>query len=174
MAHRPWQDTQAHGAESSAEAGATSAATLAPGSREPSPQDRRVSPRRPHRVFQWIAPCIDGRLPEQSMFYQVQCIDISRTGISFFTYEPLPSDELIIAIGTTADAVYVRSRVANNVRVEDSEGVRFRVGCEFVERLGARTETPRAATTRDTDTIPMPIAHPPKPEQTPSDAGSSS
>jgi hypothetical protein len=107
--------------------------------------DRRISPRRPHRVFQWIAPCINGKLPEQSMFYQVQCIDISRTGIAFFSYEPLPSDELIIAIGTTADAVYVRSRVANCVRVEDSEGVRYRVGCEFVERLGPRSDNGQAA-----------------------------
>ena len=103
-----------------------------------SPQDRRVSPRRPHRVFQWIAPCIDGRLPEQSMFFQVQCIDISRTGVAFFAYEPLPSDEVIIAIGTTEDAVYVRSRVANCVPVADAEGIRYRVGCEFVERLGEK------------------------------------
>jgi hypothetical protein len=72
------------------------------------------------------------------MFYQVQCIDISRTGISFYTYEPLPGDEVIIAIGTTADAVYVRSRVANSVRLEDSDGVRYRVGCEFVERMGPK------------------------------------
>jgi hypothetical protein len=68
------------------------------------------------------------------MFYQVQCVDISKTGIGFFTYEPLPSDEVIVAIGTTAQAVYVRSRVANCVRVEDEEGVRYRVGCEFLER----------------------------------------
>ena len=72
------------------------------------------------------------------MFYQVQCIDISRTGISFYTYEPVPSDEVIIAIGTTADAVYVRSRVANSVRLEDSDGVRSRVGCELVERMGPK------------------------------------
>jgi hypothetical protein len=72
------------------------------------------------------------------MFYQVQCIDISRTGISFYTYEPLPSDEVIIAIGTTADAVYVRSRVANTVRLEDADGVRYRVGCELLERMGPK------------------------------------
>jgi hypothetical protein len=101
-----------------------------------SPQDRRTSPRRPHRLYQWIAPCIDGRLPNQSMFYQVQCIDISRTGIGFFSQEPLSSEEVIIAIGTTADAVYVRARVMNSVRVEDMEGVRYRVGCEFIERIG--------------------------------------
>ena len=45
---------------------------------------------------------------------------------------------MIIAIGTTADAVYVRSRVANCVRLADSEGIRYRVGCEFVERLGEK------------------------------------
>jgi hypothetical protein len=104
------------------------------------PGDRRSSPRRPHRVFQWIAPCIDGKLPDQSMFYQVQCIDISRTGVAFYTYEPLPSDEVIIAIGTTADAVYVRSRVANSVPVADADGVRYRIGCEFVERFSQKPE----------------------------------
>ena len=139
MTHRPWLEATASTAEPPASRGGELPAGLVnlgnPASR---PDDRRVSPRRPHRVFQWIAPCIEGRLPEQSMFYQVQCIDISRTGISFYTYEPLQSDEVIIAIGTTVDAVYVRSRVANSVRLEDSDGVRYRVGCEFVERMGPK------------------------------------
>jgi hypothetical protein len=144
MTHRPWQESAAREGEPPAEAGASSAATLPrPGDTIPH-DDRRASQRRPHRVFQWIAPCIEGRLPDQSMFYQVQCIDISRTGIAFYSYEPLPSEEVIIAIGTTADAVYVRSRVANSVRLEDSEGVRYRIGCEFIERLGPRANNTTA------------------------------
>jgi hypothetical protein len=145
MTHRPWLDSATDGVRA-AEAAVGRSTTLprSDGSAL-SNDDRRVSPRRPHRVFQWIAPCINGKLPDQSMFYQVQCIDISRTGIAFFSYEPLPSDELIIAIGTTADAVYVRSRVANNVRLEDSEGVRYRVGCEFIERLGPRADNGESA-----------------------------
>jgi hypothetical protein len=139
MTHRPWLDTATDGRPADAAASRTATLPRHDDSAH-SDDDRRISPRRPHRVFQWIAPCINGKLPDQSMFYQVQCIDISRTGIAFFSYEPLPSDELIIAIGTTADAVYVRSRVANNVRLEDSEGVRYRVGCEFIERLGPRAD----------------------------------
>ena len=139
MTHRPWLDSTTEAARA-AGAGAAHSGILPRDADGLSDDDRRISPRRPHRVFQWIAPCINGRLPEQTMFYQVQCIDISRTGISFFSYEPLPSDEVIIAIGTTADAVYVRSRVANCVRLEDSEGVRYRVGCEFLERLGPRAD----------------------------------
>jgi hypothetical protein len=142
MTHRPWLDTTTDAARA-ADAGAKRSAAARDTGGLPD-DDRRVSPRRPHRVFQWIAPCINGKLPDQAMFYQVQCIDISRTGIAFFSYEPLPSDELIIAIGTTADAVYVRSRVANCVRVEDSEGVRYRVGCEFIERLGPRADNGQA------------------------------
>ena len=139
MTHRPWLDDSAVETDPSRDCGDEPAAAVAqPAVAGSSPDDRRVSPRRPHRVFQWIAPCIDGQLPDQSMFYQVQCIDISRTGISFYTYEPLPSDDVIIAIGTTADAVYVRSRVANSVRLEDSDGVRYRVGCELLERMGPK------------------------------------
>jgi hypothetical protein len=139
MTHRPWLDPSAVAAETSPVRGDEPADAVARSDVAASnPDDRRVSPRRPHRVFQWIAPCIDGRLPDQSMFYQVQCIDISRTGISFYTYEPLPSDDVIIAIGTTADAVYVRSRVANSVRLEDADGVRYRVGCELLERMGPK------------------------------------
>ncbi len=100
--------------------------------------DRRVSLRRPHRVFQWIAPCIDGQLPDQTMFYPVKCIDISRTGIAFFTEEALTTDQVIIALGTTEEAFYVRSRVANCAPVQDEDGWRFRVGCEFVERYGRK------------------------------------
>lgn len=147
MTHRPWLDSATDGVRT-ADAPAGRSATLPRSDTSAlSNDDRRISPRRPHRVFQWIAPCINGKLPDQSMFYQVQCIDISRTGIAFFSYEPLPSDELIIAIGTTADAVYVRSRVANNVRLEDSEGVRYRVGCEFIERLGPRADNGESTAT---------------------------
>src|SRR5262245_23969297 len=59
-------------------------------------EERRVSSRRPHRVFQWVAPCINGQLPDQTMFYPVKCIDISRTGIAFFTEEALTTDQVII------------------------------------------------------------------------------
>jgi hypothetical protein len=102
------------------------------------PVERRGSPRRQHRVFQWIAPCTGEGVPDESMFYQVQCIDISRTGIAFYTYAPLPSAEVIVAIGTTADAVYVRARVANCLPAVDSDGLRYRIGCEFIESLGPR------------------------------------
>ncbi|MEX2141182.1 MAG: PilZ domain-containing protein [Pirellulales bacterium] len=141
MTHRPWLDASAVEADPSRDRDVEPAAAVAqPDGAASNPEDRRVSQRRPHRVFQWIAPCIEGRLPDQSMFYQVQCIDISRTGISFYIYEPLPSDDVIIAIGTTADAVYVRSRVANCVRLEDSDGVRYRVGCELLERMGPKRQ----------------------------------
>jgi hypothetical protein len=140
MTHRPWLDPISMPVETAVVThGVAAASDTRGGANEASPQDRRASPRRPHRVFQWIAPCLDGKLPDQSMFYQVQCIDISRTGVAFYTYEPLPSDEVIIAIGTTADAVYVRSRVANCVPVADAEGMRYRVGCEFIERLGDKS-----------------------------------
>ena len=101
-------------------------------------EERRVSSRRPHRVFQWIAPCINGQLPDQTMFYPVKCIDISRTGIAFFTEEALTTEQVIIALGTTEEAFYVRSRVANCSPVQNEEGWRFRVGCEFVERYGRK------------------------------------
>jgi hypothetical protein len=140
MTQRPWLDPSGSTATPAANGSDLAAGLARFDTSIARPDDRRVSPRRPHRVFQWIAPCIEGRLPDQSMFYQVQCIDISRTGIAFYTYEPLPSDEVIIAIGTTVDAVYVRSRVANCVRLEDSEGVRYRVGCEFLERMGPKQQ----------------------------------
>jgi hypothetical protein len=133
---RPWLEPGPPAEGGASDRGHAGPAANASDKSSLSPQDRRTSPRRPHRVYQWIAPCIGGRLPDQSMFYQVQCIDISRTGIGFFSDEPLSSEEVIIAIGTTADAVYVRARVMNSVRVEDMDGVRYRVGCEFIERIG--------------------------------------
>ncbi len=108
---------------------------------ERSESERRVNVRRPHRVFQWIAPCINGQLPDQTMFYPVKCIDISRTGIAFFTEEALTTDQVIVALGTTEEAFYVRSRVANCAPVQDEGGWRFRVGCEFVERYGSKEGT---------------------------------
>ncbi len=142
MTHRPWLDAAAPHEQPTTDVLGQAIANFVPtNGHEPAGQERRASPRRPHRVFQWIAPCIDGRLPDQSMFYQVNCIDISRTGMAFYVYEELPSEEVIIAIGTTADAVYVRSRVTNCARVEDSEGLRYRIGCEFVERIEKKPQT---------------------------------
>ncbi|MDZ4821778.1 MAG: PilZ domain-containing protein [Planctomycetota bacterium] len=103
--------------------------------------DRRQNPRSTHRVFQWIAPCIDGRLPDQSMFYQVRCLDISTGGLAFLsTREMRDGEELIVALGTTDDAVYMRSRVIQCQPFEDSVANLYRIGCEFVERYQARTK----------------------------------
>ena len=85
MTHRPWLDTATDGGRPADAAASRSATLPRPDGSDLSDDDRRISPRRPHRVFQWIAPCINGRLPDQSMFFQVQCIDISRTGIAFFS-----------------------------------------------------------------------------------------
>lgn len=100
--------------------------------------ERRAHPRRAHRVFQWIAPCVHGKLPDRSAFFQVQCVDISRGGIAFLTDAPLPCKDLIIALGTTEDAFYVRSQVRNCTQVRDEAGLQYRYGCEFIERYGGK------------------------------------
>ncbi len=94
------------------------------------------------RVYQWIAPCPAGQLPDQSMFYRVQCADLSRTGIAFFSYEPLECEEIIAALGTTDDAVYVKCKVLENLPVADECGPRYHVRCQFVERYDAPVAHP--------------------------------
>ncbi len=149
MTARPWQNlddcpTDA-GVSGAAAVAVAPVGSIAPAN-SPSGVERRAAPRRTHRVFQWIAPCIDDQLPDRSMFYQVQCVDISTTGIAFFTDEPLACSHCIIALGTTEDAFYVRAEIVEQ-RVVDSDSTdlgretyqiatRFRIGCEFVERYG--------------------------------------
>jgi hypothetical protein len=98
------------------------------------PKNRRNRERRSYRVVQWVAVCPDDGLPESKAFRQVRCDDISRSGISFYTDQPPLDELLIIALGGGAQTTYLKCRVSNCIRIDESLGA-FRIGCEFVCRV---------------------------------------
>lgn len=70
-------------------------------------------------------------------FEEVQCHDLSATGVSFFRNQPLDQgDNILITLGQQAGGVVMAAKVMYSraiiVRGED----RYRVGCQFLRRLG--------------------------------------
>lgn len=98
--------------------------------------DARRAPRRPYRYLQQIAPMAnDGRIPEPEEFFDAQCADISASGFSLqLDFEPKFSN-LVVALGQPPVVSYFLARV---VRIQkDFRGTRrrYKVGCEFVDRV---------------------------------------
>src|SRR2546421_12389317 len=61
--------------------------------------ERRGGRRHAYRCLQLIAPAGEGRLPDKSEFRQVQCFDLSSSGLSYLTTELPASDRLIVVLG---------------------------------------------------------------------------
>jgi hypothetical protein len=71
-------------------------------------------------------------------FEEVQCHDLSATGVSFFLERPLDAgDNLLITLGQQAGGAIMAARIVYCrpiiVRGED----RYRIGCQFLRRLAA-------------------------------------
>lgn len=96
--------------------------------------NRRKRERREYRLLQWVAPCQESNLPVRNDFRQVRCHDISRSGVSYFTDRPAIDEFLVIGLGIGPQTIYLRCKVANCVRVDQTHGA-YRIGCEFVGRV---------------------------------------
>ena len=96
--------------------------------------NRRNRERRTYRVLQWVAGCPDEGLPKRKAFRQVRCHDISRGGLSYYTEQPPLDELLVVGLGSGGQTTYLKCRVANCVRVDETNGA-FRVGCEFICRV---------------------------------------
>jgi hypothetical protein len=96
--------------------------------------ERRGSNRREYSCHQFIAPYIDGRLPQPSAFRSVRCQDLSPCGFSFL--EPsLPECEyLVVALGAVP-YIFLSARVVHHVAQESAGEPLFLIGCRFVARI---------------------------------------
>jgi hypothetical protein len=99
--------------------------------------NQRGAERRGYTVPEFMA-LFDGDLASLSGFEQVQCHDLSSTGVSFFLNRPLDQrDNLLITLGQRSGGVIMTAVVVYSrpiiVRGED----RYRIGCKFGRRLEA-------------------------------------
>jgi hypothetical protein len=97
--------------------------------------ERRRHPRLDFFGSQWIAPFSGGALPEQAVFLEVRCLDVSTSGFSFATSERPDFRSIIIRFQVGGAPMYLTARIVD-CRPYDAAGVSsFRVGCEFTGRF---------------------------------------
>lgn len=114
--------------------------------------------RQPFKEKQYIAPYVGhGQVPEADAFRAVQCHDLSAGGFSFICDEQPDFQTFVVRLGKVHDQYYVVARVANVVDIGRPGNPRYRVGCTFLERLGAGGG---AVTTAPARVSPIVIADP--------------
>jgi PAS domain S-box-containing protein len=100
----------------------------------PSGVERRKHPRRSFLYKQRIAAVVDGKLPNQQTFTDVQCRNISSSGFSFLSPTPPTSDTLVVALGIFPKVTYLVAQVAHVTQIEKHGPYRFFIGCHYVGR----------------------------------------
>ena len=98
------------------------------------PLERRKHPRRSFPYKQRVAAVVDGKLPDQGTFTDVQCKDIAASGFSFLSPTPPPSDTLVVALGAAPRVTYLVAQVAHVTRLEKRGQRKFIIGCRYVGR----------------------------------------
>ncbi|HJT31221.1 MAG TPA: PilZ domain-containing protein [Pirellulales bacterium] len=99
-------------------------------------KERRRSKRMPYASLGMIAPYDGLGIPSDESFWPVQCRDLSRGGISFYSAVKPACPSLVVCLGSVGDAsCIIACRVIHCTSVGDEGASNFLVGCEFVERL---------------------------------------
>lgn len=97
--------------------------------------DRRSSPRQAFRYRQRIAPRRDSCMPMPRDFIEVDCEDISTSGIAFYFHETPDFENLVITLGTGENVTHFTARVARIVECRHKGRPAFLVGCRFIGRV---------------------------------------
>jgi hypothetical protein len=96
--------------------------------------DRRRAKRFAYPVVQLMAQYDRNGLPARDQFRQVQCRDVSSSGISFL-WPRIPDFEyVVIALDTNGPPIHVTARVAS-VRPAPERPGQLLIGCQFTGRL---------------------------------------
>jgi hypothetical protein len=95
--------------------------------------DELLSVRRPYHVTQYMAAW-DGTLPRGNQYQEIECNDLSASGMSFFVKELPTSKFLTITLGLEHDLLML-AEVVNHQRWQRGRSLDFLVGCRFTKRL---------------------------------------
>jgi len=102
---------------------------------EESGAERRDSDRHSFESTQHISP-FDGEAasPATTDFRAVQCHDLSTTGLSFLSAEPIPADHVMVALGGTPPKLLV-AEIMHTDPIDTDAGPQFLIGCHFTGRM---------------------------------------
>jgi len=98
--------------------------------------DCRTEERYPYRHVQRLAIMDGPRWPHSSEFFPIECQDISRSGIGFFSTADLSGRTVLVALGRAPQMLmYVVAQVIVCTPVTGDSQQRNLVGCRFVKRI---------------------------------------
>jgi len=101
----------------------------------PIDSERRRRARLSYPYSQRIAPIVDGRLPGDDEFTEIQCNDIAPGGFSFIAPKPPQSEMLVVALGTPPNLSYLTAQVAHITRIQREGRHVYLVGCSYIGRI---------------------------------------
>jgi hypothetical protein len=113
------------------------------GSADPAPdpapaksyEEMRSSPRKNYRFNQRIAPMHGGLLPRTDEYFNVECNDISKGGVSFYLKRPPGCEQFAIMLGQKPMVTILVARVVYSREVDHDGHQMYLVGCQFIDRL---------------------------------------
>lgn len=98
-------------------------------------EEMRSSPRKQYQCNQRVAPIHGDLLPLVDDYFNVECNDISRGGISFFMKRPPGCERFAVVLGQKPNITILIGRVVYAREVEHNEQRMYLVGCQFVDRM---------------------------------------
>jgi hypothetical protein len=76
-----------------------------------------------------------GLLPRTDEYFNVECNDISKGGISFYLKRPPGCEQFAIVLGQKPKITILAAKVVNTKEVEHDNQHMYLVGCQFIDRI---------------------------------------
>ena len=102
---------------------------------EKSYEAMRSSPRKKYTCNQRIGPMHGGLLPTTDEYFNVECNDISKGGISFYLKRPPGCEQFAVVLGQKPKITILAAKVVNTKEVEHDDQQMYLVGCQFIDRI---------------------------------------
>jgi hypothetical protein len=113
-----------------------SAGTVAAEPADMAPDERRITKRLPYASLGMVAPYDGLEMPPDNLFWIMQCRDLSRGGVGFYSPIKPSTPNLVVSLGVVGGvSCVIACRVVHCSQVYTQGACQYLVGCEFLQRL---------------------------------------
>ena len=74
-------------------------------------------------------------MPTADDFFEVQCLDLSTGGISFFLTDQPQFEDVVVALGKPPQLLHFTASVCRVVETDVGQQPGYMIGCEFRDRV---------------------------------------
>lgn len=100
------------------------------------PDERRQTKRLPYASLGMVAPYDGLEMPPDNLFWIIQCRDLSRGGVGFYSPIKPSTQNLVVSLGVVGGvSCVIACRVVHCSQVYTQGASQYLVGCEFLQRL---------------------------------------